>query len=36
MMVLDFVWETDPGNPFAVRNGAEAVKTENMGDNVAK
>ena len=31
MVVLDFVWATDPVNPSAVRNGEEAVKTcENM------
>ena len=27
MVVLEFVWATDPGNLSAVRNGEEAVKT---------
>ena len=36
MAVLDFVWATDSGNPSAVRNGEEAVKTdENMDGAVS-
>ena len=31
MVVFDFVWATDPGNPSMVRNGKEAVK---MGENI--
>ena len=35
MVVLDFVWATDPSNPSVVRYGEEAVKTgENMGGAV--
>ena len=35
MVVLDFVWATDPGNPSVVRNSEDAVTTgENMGGAV--